>query len=366
MKKIIYIVSTLKRSGPTNQLYNIIKYLDKNEFEPHLITLSPEPKDSRWNDYETLGVNLYSLGLSRLQGFFSAKTKLKSLIFQINPDIIHTQGIRADVLSLKFIKSHIVICTARNYPYHDYPSKFGFIRGILMAYKHIAVLKKIKVVSCSRSIQDQLFQRGINSLVVQNGVDILNYKPLDNYEKLDFRRKVGIPEDSFIFITVGSLILRKDVQTIINAFNNANHVNKVHLLILGDGYQLDLLKNIVNNDFVNFIGNVNNVAEYLQASDVFISSSLSEGLPNTVLEAMACGLPCLLSDISSHNEIVEEAEWKFLCKDYMKLASLMERIEKIDISILRANARERIEENFDSRKMSEHYQNIYYKLLVDA
>src|SRR5690606_9558118 len=101
MKTILYIVSTLKRSGPTNQLFNIIIYLDRSVFEPVLITLSPEPEDSRWQDYQSLGVQMHSLNLSRLGGLFFAKSNLEKLIKKIQPDLIHTQGIRADFLISK-------------------------------------------------------------------------------------------------------------------------------------------------------------------------------------------------------------------------------------------------------------------------
>ena len=363
MKKILYIISTLRRSGPTNQLYNIIKYLDKNEFDPYLVTLSPESDNSRWADYDALGVHLYSLGLSRLRGFLCTRKEIKSFLSEIKPDVIHTQGIRADIINTKLVKPAVSICTARNYPYYDYPAKFGIIRGIVMANRHIAALKKIKVIACSMAIQAQLRRHGINSFVIQNGIDISNYCLVDHNKRNDIRKKIGIEQDSFVFLAVGSLIPRKDVQTIINAFNNIKHEKKAQLIILGDGYQLKYLQNLVKNNLILFHGNVNNVVEYLQAADVFVSSSFSEGLPNTVLEAMACGLPCLLSDIPPHKEITGETEWKFPCKDYMKLASLMEKIQNIDTTQIGKQNRQKIENNFNAQKMSQHYQNIYCDIL---
>jgi glycosyltransferase involved in cell wall biosynthesis len=351
------------RSGPTNQLYNIIKYLDRSEFDPYLVTLSPEPEDSRWVDYEALGVHLYSLGMSRLQGFLRTRKRIQSLLSEIKPDVIHTQGIRGDIMNVKLAKNIVSVCTARNYPYYDYPAKFGAIRGIAMAYRHIAALKKLKVVACSMAIQAQLRQHGINSFVIQNGIDILNYCLVDHNEKNNIRKKIGIEQDSFVFLVVGSLIPRKDVQTIINAFNNIKHEKKAQLIILGNGHQLKYLQGLVKNDLILFHGNVGNVVEYLQAADVFISSSLSEGLPNTVLEAMACGLPCLLSDIPPHKEITGETEWEFPCKDHMKLASLIGKIENADTSQIRNQNRQKIENNFNAQKMSQHYQNIYCDIL---
>ena len=83
MLKILYIVSTLKSGGPTNQLFNIIKNLDRHIFKPIVLTLSSEPKESKWRDYESLGIEMYSFNLSRIEGFFFLESRLKNLIKKI-------------------------------------------------------------------------------------------------------------------------------------------------------------------------------------------------------------------------------------------------------------------------------------------
>jgi glycosyltransferase involved in cell wall biosynthesis len=228
-----------------------------------------------------------------------------------------------------------------------------------MAYRHIQVFKKTNVIACSKTIQTLLNRHGINSSAVQNGINFDDYCPVDHHKKDNLRKKLGINDNEFVFISVGSLIPRKDMQTIIEAFNNTRHIKKVKLIILGNGYLSSYLQSGVKNDLVLFPGNVSNVVEYLQAADVFVSSSLSEGLPNTVLEAMACGLPCLLSDIPSHKEIIGETEWLFLCKDHIKLASLMETIGGMDTCHLGSQSRQKAEKNFNAQKMSELYQDFY-------
>ena len=73
MMKILYVVSTLKRSGPVIVLSNIIKYLDKNRFEPIVLT-SPEPKESMKKYFENdLNTKVETLGLGRVQSLFVAK-----------------------------------------------------------------------------------------------------------------------------------------------------------------------------------------------------------------------------------------------------------------------------------------------------
>ena len=99
MKKILYIVSTLRNCGPTNQLSYIIKYLDSNQFIPSILTLSSESDDSAITYFESvLSVKVESLNLSRIQGIFNGLSKVKQYILDQNIDIVHTQGIRADGL----------------------------------------------------------------------------------------------------------------------------------------------------------------------------------------------------------------------------------------------------------------------------
>ena len=98
---ILYVVSNLGRCGPTNQLLNIIRNLDPEVFQPTVITLSPEPRDSLKYRYEELGIDVQSLGMSRVKGLFKSKEILRQRIKKIAPSVIHTQGIRADSLLSK-------------------------------------------------------------------------------------------------------------------------------------------------------------------------------------------------------------------------------------------------------------------------
>ena len=105
---------------------------------------------------------------------------------------------------------------------------------------------------------------------------------------------------------MGNLIHpEKSVDTIVKAFDIYKQKRlKAQLLVLGDGAERSYLESL-SKDGVHFLGSVDNVIEYLQISDVFVSAALSEGLPNTVLEAMACGLQTILSNINPHKELAE-------------------------------------------------------------
>ncbi|PKH62380.1 glycosyltransferase, partial [Shewanella sp. Bg11-22] len=143
MKKILYLVSTLKRCGPTNQLSYIIKYLDKSRYTPIVLTLSEELENDSIKSHFTdgLGVRVETLNLSRIAGVFFAKSSLNKFIRENKIDLVHSQGLRADSLvgSLKIPK----VATLRNYPFYDYPMTYGKIKGNLMAKFHLNSLKKV-------------------------------------------------------------------------------------------------------------------------------------------------------------------------------------------------------------------------------
>lgn len=357
---VLYVVSTLTRSGPTTQLHNIIKYLDQEEFEPHLVTLSPEPEDSLLALYEELDVSLYQLNLSRLGGIFKAKKQLEKIIEELSPNIVHTQGIRADSLLSKININGSWLMTSRNYPYDDYPMKFGRLKGGGMARAHISAMRKCSnVIACSKTIANALKPHGIEATAIQNGVNLGGSVHKEAFEMKQLEHP--------IFITVGSLIHRKNVSYIISAFNLYAERNKGSLVILGDGPEMSMLKTLAQGPRVYLNGNVSNVKDYLKASDYFISASLSEGLPNTVLEALAAGLPVLLSDIPSHHEIAQETSLSCqlfnLGNGEETLVELLSSIDDIFPPEAREEAEKLASDVFSAVNMSKNYQGKYKKIL---
>lgn len=361
--KIIYIVSTLGRSGPTNQLYNIIKNLDINTFYPKILTLSPEPKDTMKKLFEDLGVEIETLGLGRIEGLFRIKKRVKKIVDEFNPHIIHTQGLRPDIIAANYLINYKRVNTLRNFPYDDYVMKFGKYKGSLMAYSHIKAIKKIPInIACSKSLSRMFKERiGLNIDFIQNGVN-RDYFRADNNSKTLLREKLNLNKEGKYFITVGSLIERKDPLTIIKAFKE---IQKAFLIVIGDGPLMSKCKEI-SSDNVIFIGQTNKVRDYLCASDYFISSSLSEGLPNTVLEAMSCGLPVILSDIEQHREILENdtsAGLFFNCRNVNQLIEKIEEIETKNYKLMRQRCINLIDNYFNAKIMSKKYQELYKSMV---
>jgi glycosyltransferase involved in cell wall biosynthesis len=356
------VVSSLRRTGPTQQLFNIIRFLKDNEIT--IITLSQEPSDSLLHDFDRLNVEIVPLNLSRISGFFIAKKMITHHINFSKPDIVHTQGVRADNILSKISNGGFCwVSTIRNVPTIDYPAKFGNIVGNLMSYNHVSAIKKCpNLVACSNSVKHAIRQLGVKSIAIQNGVHMHDIADETNSLFADYSKPV--------FVTVGSLISRKNVLETINAFKKykQKHHGTGTLLIVGDGPERTKLKSCAV-DGVVFLGHCDQVRQILLLSDYFVSSSLSEGLPNAVLEAMSCGLPVVLSDIASHREIQKEAQQSVkIYKNENPIAHLAELMSNIGEEFHQDSgklSREVAIEKFSAQAMSTAYQRFYSELLIN-
>jgi glycosyltransferase involved in cell wall biosynthesis len=363
-KKILYVVSTLSKSGPTFVLSNIVKFMDRDKFDLAILTLSPEPQGTMARHFsDTLSVRVESLGFSRLHGFLEATSKVSQYVEKNEIDLIHTHGLRADwvVRNLRTPR----VSTLHNYPHSDYTMLFGKIPGTVLAAIHLRCLKRIDCpVVVSKAVSEMLGERNHFKIgFVRNGVDVSRGECL---ERNTSREKLNIDKNVTVFISVGSLSNRKDPMTVISSFQKANLANAV-LLFLGDGECREACESLADrNQNIRLIGSVDNVQEYLRASDYFLSASLAEGLPNSVLEAMAIGLPCVLSDIPPHREIHDidpKSSLLFKVKDRDDMAASLDAIARMDWKKMH-DASVNITHNYLSAElMSNQYQEIYNRLL---
>lgn len=370
MLKVFYIVSTLGRSGPTNQLFNIIKNLDRSNFEPILLTLSPEPSDSRWLDFQLLDIKVFSLNRSRLGGVLFYKKKIETIINNIQPSLIHTQGIRADVLVSKIDSTIPHIATIHNFPEIDYRMSYGWLLSLIMVEKHIHAMKSIDIlIGCSYSVERNLkhFHRLKNTCAIRNGVDEDLFYPQLNSD-YNLRISLGVGLNDKIWISTGPLSERKDPLFLLNAWSliEEKHPDH-HLVFLGSGNLAEECSSRARElKNVHMVGQVSNVLDFLQESDFFITASKSEGLPMAAIEAMACGLPLLVSDIESYKEIFALSDkvgqlYQLGSKDsFFKSFSVLIGQDYTESS---QAAYTLVKEKLNAKTMSDSYQSIYNELL---
>ncbi len=147
-------------------------------------------------------------------------------------------------------------------------------------------------------------------IVKINGVGYnsdLFYKISDD-EKLRLRREKEIPEDETVMIYVAEMNANKNQGMLIRAVQRLKQRGeKIRLLIVGadnyDGKYIKLAEELGVSDRIDFLGHRNDACDLVHLSDIAVASSLREGLPVNVMEAMACGLPVVLTDNRGHREL---------------------------------------------------------------
>lgn len=305
--RIVYLMTSCRKSGPTQVVLNIIKNLNHNTFEPILVTLYDEESDSQMADILPYVSAHYLVKTGKKDIVLGQDGALKKKLEELKPDVIHSTGVFPDYAVSRIAPKKQMI-TLHNYVYEDYLAKFGTARGTILAKLQLSAIHRAAcVVACSESLS-KIYKEKLNLDVgyIRNGVDVEIYSRATDDEKKKLRKKLGIPSDAYVFIYTGQFIERKNVPFLLENYVKAvDGIDRAYLILLGDGSERADLQRQYSSERVDFRGSVNNVNEYLRASDVYVSTSKSEGLPNGVLEAMATGLPVVLSDIWQHLEIIE-------------------------------------------------------------
>lgn len=175
-----------------------------------------------------------------------------------------------------------------------------------------------RIVTSSSVMTDQIVARVLfpgRLVTIPNGVDCQRFRPAESDgERAELRARLGLPLDAEIVIYVGSIVARKGVDVLATAWHAiARERPQAHLLLVGPHRRPDdgnpshaeintfcdkvdeLLRQSGAADRVTFTGKVENVECYLRAADIFVFPSHLEGMPNVVPEAMAAGLPCVVT-----------------------------------------------------------------------
>ena len=141
----------------------------------------------------------------------------------------------------------------------------------------------------------------------------MNKFNVGHIDKAKKRREIGVSTDDFILLSVGELSPRKNHEVVIRAMSvlkNNDKLNKLEYVICGRGnYETELRKiaqdlNVIEH--VHFLGFRADIAEICNCADLFIFMSHQEGLPVALMEAMACGLPAVCSDIRGNTDLIED------------------------------------------------------------
>lgn len=299
----------------------------------------------------------------------SSVFKIARILKDKNIDILHTHGYKANfigALASCFHKDTKCVRTEHGLtePFFGFDKiKMNFYEGL----DHLAgrFLTK-KIISVSNDILNNMKDRyGAKTIsTIHNGIDI---NDSNRANKENIKISLGIPKDAFIVGIVGRLVPVKGHKYFINAAKLIlEKRNDVRFLIVGDGpLRKDLESRVpdVLTRYISFTGFRNDVKDLIEAMDIVVFSSLSEGIPYTLLEAMAAKKAIVATRVGGLAEVISDGKNGLLInsKDIKgmseKCLHLLE--DKELIKTLGEEAKKTIRNNFSIEKMREETIRVY-------
>lgn len=148
------------------------------------------------------------------------------------------------------------------------------------------------------------------------GVDLTKYKRQDDFDKIAFKKELGIPENSFVVTSVGELNKNKNTYRLLEMMKSID--GNIYYLVCGTGKLIEEYKKyVLDNDLedkVKILGFRKDVDKILNITDVYIMPSYREGLSKSMMEAMCYGLPVVASNIRGNRDLIGENEGGILCE----------------------------------------------------
>jgi sugar transferase (PEP-CTERM/EpsH1 system associated) len=373
--RILHILHSLQVGGLENGVINLINNLDPDRFEHTLCCITTS---GLMADRIVHPVEIIALGKGG-GGDYLLPFKLARVITRIKPNIVHTRnwGTIDGVVAARLAGVHRVVHGEHGREAAD-PTGTNRRRLLMRKFLH-------PLVSGFVTVSADLKQWLVNNVgvpeekVVQiiNGVDTDRFMPVA--DKASAKTAMGLPPDSFVMGTVGRLDPVKNQQTLIRAFaglitnktNETRKTNKTKLLIVGSGPEESNLRKLTHDlgivDRISFMGERKDIPELLRAMDLFVLPSMAEGISNTILEAMASGLPVVATNVGGNVELVVDGETGaiFGSGDYVHLSALLSEYATAP-KIMAAqgrSARKRVEERFSLSRMMREYERLYQSVM---
>jgi N,N'-diacetylbacillosaminyl-diphospho-undecaprenol alpha-1,3-N-acetylgalactosaminyltransferase len=310
--------------------------------------------------------------------------RLRSILRELRPDVLHTSTLRPNVygaLAGWLAGVPVVVCTVTGlgtlYTSHDL--KTHFLRWGVEQVTRLALRVADAVIFQNPDDQHYYLIRKLchpeqSWLVVSSGIDVRAFSP-DRFsleERQRLRREQGLPPETVVVTMIARLIAPKGVREFLQAAERLN--GKARFVLIGepdpgnlDSLTWEEIQAYVRRGLVLAPGWQNDVIPWLAITDIFVLPSYREGIPVTVLEAMAMGLPVVATDVPGCREAVVAGETGFLVPP-RNVDELVGAIQKLveDPALRRRMGqagRARVVQHFAVERVVEQYLGLYTELL---
>jgi glycosyltransferase involved in cell wall biosynthesis len=375
--RLLCLITSLDVGGAQMMLYKLLAGMDRTTFAPEVISLIDiGPIGEK---IESLGIQVRSLGMRPGIPNPMSILRLISWLRRDRPDVIQTWMYHADLIggwAAKFAGGIPMAWGIRQSDLSDHGSRRLTIYTMRMC-AYVSKWLPARIVCCSEASQRVHTALGYateNMMVIPNGFDLRVFKP-DAAARESVRVELQIPAGTPVIGLVGRFHPQKDHRNFVAAAALLHRSRPdVHFVLCGEEVtwdNLQLARWIADAGIAGccrLLGRRQDIPRLVAALDIAASSSsFGEGFPNVIGEAMACGVPCAVTDIGDSalivgrtGRVVPPQNPEDLAKALLELVELGHQ-ERTCLGIA---ARARIKEHFDLPDIVMRYQNLYQELAV--
>ncbi len=367
---VLYAISSLANEGPTRVLLNTIRNLDTRQFMPSIVTFTREKENSLWSEFKKLDVAIVQLADETKKGKAGALRRvlaLRELLQRGDFHIAHAHCPRSLFFLLAANSSRVrTAYTIHGYPDVQFKVIHGPIKGrLITAASNWALHRLNQPIACSDSVAAEYYdKRGLNIPAINNGIAPLD---LSGFEDRGISlQHVGLSSGRRYLLFVGRLSAEKRIAELARTFAQIAEP-PLDLVVVGAGPEDERLS-AMKAPHIHLMGFQRDIRPFLAGCDYHVSPSATEGLANSLLEAMSVGMPSLLSDIPSHRSVMQRCHG-FIGKTFdpssvQSLLSGIEYLQSKDSTNVREGIRRDFTNLFHAEVMSRGHEEMYRLMLA--
>tara|TARA_B100001179_G_scaffold76837_1_gene54066 strand:- start:3143 stop:4336 length:1194 start_codon:yes stop_codon:yes gene_type:complete len=366
MKVVHIITGGNGRGGAEGALLRLVDHTS-GSIEHIVYTLQDMPDYAP--DFLDVGISLHSLNIKNPKDFLLNLAKFKKNMQRIQPDLIQT-WMRHPNFMFGLIGKSLGIPVVWNI-------RQGTLDKKTLGFRNTVILKANATLS--KSVPTKIINCSLRSIKLHKEIgyaDKFVYIPNGSIIeiKLSQKKPKTLLMSSFTVGHVGRYSIAKNHKLFINAFVQFHSVYKdSHALMAGPGVTLsnssfkESFSSVLNNSF-KLLGQIDSRDELFdiyKKMDCLVLSSITEGFPNVLIEAMSCGVPCISTDVGDAREIIADTGWIVPSEDQNALEKALEEAyrEYLDFpedwAARREKAYKRVVENYSVEKMCERYIDVW-------
>jgi len=363
--KVIHIIPELNYGGAEKFVTELLPFLKFKGVDVSIISI----KDEIPLAASLKNIPIYTCGhqgsMRRLDQLWKTIKKVKKILKNEKPDIIHSHLYAGDIFA-KLTSSLECKLIATIHGADPRWNKKNEMNLSIKVWLLLEKLRKPYYIAVSNYVKSKLHK--VLSIPESKIFQVYNGINLAKFKFKDIEEKTFVPT----IVQIGRLAEEKGHIISIMAFRIVKqYFPKARLLFVGNGYYRNIIANEVKkfklDDSIYFLGERDDVYKILEDAHVLWMPSFREGLPLSVLEAMACGLPVIASNTGGLPEVVFDEKTGYLI-DIGAFEQLAEKTIKIlsDKNLAKSmglEGRKKVEEFFSIEKTADNYLNIYKKVL---